>query len=96
MKTVKIQVEYDESKYQALERYAMKCNRSVESEINKTINELYKELVPKDVREYIEETDKKIAKKDKKKPPLKAKENKTTDNNNGGGTNDFPPNRSAG
>ena len=79
MKTVKVQIEYDENKYQALERYAVKNERSMEAELVKTIESIYEEIIPKDVREYIEEMDKKLVKKVKKKPQTKAREEKSAE-----------------
>ena len=76
MKNVKITVEYDENKFNALERYALKSEKSIEDELMATVEKLYTELVPKDVREYIEDSDKKAVKKPKKNKKAKANEDK--------------------
>ena len=55
MKLSAIQVKFETSKYQALKRYAVKKEVSLEQE--ETLNRLYRKLVPPDVREYIEEGD---------------------------------------
>ena len=57
MKLSAIQVKFETSKYQALKRYAVKKEVSLEQELEETQNRLYRKLVPPDVREYIEEGD---------------------------------------
>ena len=57
MKLSAIQVKFETSKYQALKRYAVKKEVSLEQELEETLNRLYRKLVPPDVREYIEEGD---------------------------------------
>ena len=57
MKLSAIQVKFETSKYQALKRYAVKKEVSLEQELEETLNRLYRKLVPPDVREYIEESD---------------------------------------
>ena len=53
MKLSAIQVKFETSKYQALKRYAVKKEVSLEQELEETLNRLYRKLVPPDVREYI-------------------------------------------
>ena len=55
MKQSVIQIKFDSEKYNALIRYAKKKEISIETELNDTVDKLYKKLVPADVREYIEE-----------------------------------------
>lgn len=55
MKLSAIQVKFETSKYQALKRYAVKKEVSLEQELEETLNRLYRKLVLPDVREYIEE-----------------------------------------
>ena len=50
-------MKFETSKYQALKRYAVKKEVSLEQELEETLNRLYRKLVPPDVREYIEEGD---------------------------------------
>lgn len=58
MKLSAIQVKFETSKYQALKRYAAKKGVSLEQELEEMLNRLYRKLVPPDVREYIEESEK--------------------------------------
>ena len=75
MKLSIIQVKFEADKYQALKRYALKKELSLEEELEETLNRLYKKLVPVDVREYIEESEK-IQKASKQKVEKEAKEQK--------------------
>ncbi len=71
MKLSAIQVKFETSKYQALKRYAVKKEVSLEQELEETLNRLYRKLVPPDVREYIEDGEKieKVSKPKAKKEP---------------------------
>lgn len=71
MKQSVVQVKFDSEKYNALLRYAGKKDVSVESELNDTLDKLYKKLVPGDVREFIEEKEEHI----KMKPSTKKQNN---------------------
>lgn len=75
MKLSIIQVKFEGDKYQALKRYALKKEVSLEEELEETLNRLYKKLVPVDIREYIEESEK-IQKASKQKVEKEAKEQK--------------------
>lgn len=75
MKLSAIQVKFETSKYQALKRYAVKKEVSLEQELEETLNRLYRKLVPPDVREYIEEGDE-IEKTGKPKVKKEEKEEK--------------------
>ena len=75
MKLSIIQVKFEADKYQALKRYALKKEVSLEEELEETLNRLYKKLVPVDVREYIEESGKE-QKASKQKVEKEAKEQK--------------------
>lgn len=57
MKQSVIQIKFESNKYDALKRYAVKKEVSVEQELEETLHRLYKKLVPVDVREYIEENE---------------------------------------
>lgn len=57
MKQCVIQIKFESNKYDALKRYAVKKEVSVEQELEETLHRLYKKLVPVDVREYIEENE---------------------------------------
>lgn len=75
MKQSVIQIKFDSEKYNALIRYAKKKEISIETELNDTVDKLYKKLVPADVREYIEERDESIKVKSvSKKQPAKNEE----------------------
>ncbi len=63
-----IQVKFDTNKYQALKRYAIKKEVSLEQELEDTLVRLYKKLVPVDVREFIEEYEEPVKLKVKKEP----------------------------
>lgn len=73
MKLSAIQVKFETSKYQALKRYAVKKEVSLEQELEETLNRLYRKLVPQDVREYIEDGDE-IEKTGKSKTKKEEKE----------------------
>ena len=66
MKQTVIQIKFDTNKYQALKRYAVKKEVSLEQELEDTLVRLYKKLVPVDVREFIEEYEEPIKTKVKK------------------------------
>ena len=68
MKQTVIQVKFDTNKYQALKRYAVKKEVSLEQELEDTLIRLYKKLVPVDVREFIEEYEEPVKPKVKKEP----------------------------
>ena len=66
MKQTVIQIKFDTNKYQALKRYAIKKEVSLEQELEDTLIRLYKKLVPVDVREFIEEYEEPVKPKAKK------------------------------
>ena len=66
MKQTVIQIKFDTNKYQALKRYAVKKEVSLEQELEDTLIRLYKKLVPVDVREFIEEYEEPVKPKAKK------------------------------
>ena len=66
MKQTVIQIKFDTNKYQALKRYAVKKEVSLEQELEDTLVRLYKKLVPVDVREFIEEYEEPVKPKAKK------------------------------
>ena len=68
MKQTVIQIKFDTNKYQALKRYAVKKEVSLEQELEDTLVRLYKKLVPVDVREFIEEYEEPVKPKVKKEP----------------------------
>ena len=68
MKQTVIQVKFDTNKYQALKRYTVKKEVSLEQELEDTLVRLYKKLVPVDVREFIEEYEEPVKPKVKKEP----------------------------
>ena len=58
MKLSVIQVKTETSKYQALKRYAVKKEVSLEQELEETLNRFYWKLLPPDICAYIEEGEK--------------------------------------
>ena len=58
MKLSVIQVKTETSKYQALKRYAVKKEVSLEQELEETLNRFYWKLLPPDICAYIEECEK--------------------------------------
>ena len=68
MKQIVIQIKFDANKYQALKRYAVKKEVTLEQELEDTLVRLYKKLVPVDVREFIEEYEEPVKPKVKKEP----------------------------
>ncbi len=66
MKQTVIQIKFDTNKYQALKRYAVKKEVSLEQELEDIWIRLYKKLVPVDVREFIEEYEEPVKPKVKK------------------------------
>lgn len=77
MKQTIVQVKFEYEKYDALKRYAGKKEVSIETELQDTLERLYKKLVPAEVREYIEESDRLAQEKMKKTKSVK--ESRTTD-----------------
>ncbi len=63
MKQTTVQIRFDAERYSALLRYAAKKNISIEKELLDCLEKQYKKIVPPDVREYIENKDEPLGKK---------------------------------
>lgn len=53
MKTQKITTEFSTPRFKALSYYMEKEGKTIEGELQKRLEEMYREQVPKDVQEYV-------------------------------------------
>lgn len=53
MKTQKISTEFSTPRFRALSYYLEKEGKTIEGELQKKLEELYRDQVPKDVQEYV-------------------------------------------
>ena len=74
MKNVNLTIPYDEEKLTALKIYADQKEISIEAELVQALENLYTQLVPKHVREFLAMKQQKKAKKAKPEKPVPSSE----------------------
>lgn len=54
MKKVNVTLSIEDEKLEALEHYAKKANTGVQKQMDEALKKLYEEIVPQEVREYLD------------------------------------------